>query len=149
MLTITAALVAEHERFRAIFDEVEAALPGLDRLEEVQRLARHLEALLRSHAAAEEDLVLLVLDSRPEQKRRCNRFYTEHQEIDGHLTQVGKIASLDHGRALLKTALRVSRAHFGHEERVVFPLIEKITASDTLLRLGNFWLHQRASGAFA
>jgi hypothetical protein len=149
MLTITSALVEEHERFRALFAEVEAALPGLDRLEEVQRLARQLEGLLRSHAAAEEDLVLLVLDSIPEQKRRCNRFYTEHQEIDAHLTQVGKSARVKQGRELLRMALRISRAHFLHEERVVFPLIEKVTGSDTLLRLGTFWQHQPHSIAFA
>jgi hemerythrin-like domain-containing protein len=149
MLTITAALVAEHDTFRALFDEIERTLPRTGSLEETQRLARRLEGLLRLHAAAEEDLALLLLDHLPEQKRRCDRFYTEHQEIDAQLTQVLEVRELDLAQELLLGAIAVSRRHFKHEERVVFPLMEQVTEEEQLTKLGLIWARRRESMVLA
>ena len=59
--------------FCAVFDHVERSLPGVKQLAHVKELSRMVEGLLRSHAAAEEDLVLLALDHAPEHKRRGDR----------------------------------------------------------------------------
>ncbi len=149
MLTITSALVAEHRQFCDYFDQIEAALPGLSDVEAIRRLACHVDRLLRSHAAAEEDLVLLLLDPHPEQKRRCDRFYTEHQEIDAQLTQASQAVSAESAAQLLRAAIAASRRHFRQEERVFFPIIERVAEAEQLARLGLFWSHRRQSMALA
>jgi hypothetical protein len=139
MFTIITALVAEHRQFEALFERIGRELAGCRQAGEVHRLMSGLESLLRRHEAAEEDLMLLVLDHLPDQKRRCDRFYTEHQEINAHLTQVHQTADLERARQLFKAGLLASRRHFQYEERVVFPLIERVTCAEKLEKLGLFW----------
>jgi iron-sulfur cluster repair protein YtfE (RIC family) len=143
MIAITTALVAEHAMYCALFDHIEQLLPKLDRPAEVKRLARLVEGLLRGHAAAEEDLVLVALDHDSEHKRRANRLHQEHKEIDGRLTRVHGTNNVAQARGLLRAAIVASRSHFKHEERVVFPLIERVTKPETLTRLGATWMQRR------
>jgi hemerythrin-like domain-containing protein len=147
MFTIITALVEEHDQFRAWFAQTERALPLLASLEEVRRLARQAEAFLRRHAAVEEDLVLMVLDHLPAHKRRSDRFYTEHQEIDGRLTRVLQAESLDQARDWFQAAINASRRHFDEEERLLFPMIERVTGLETLAKLGLIWTNRRQSTA--
>jgi hemerythrin superfamily protein len=143
MLTITEALIAEHRQFCALFDQIEQGLPAAGSAADVQALARRIEKLLRTHAAAEEDLVLLVLENAVGARQRCKRLYTDHQEIDIRLTDVFKVKETGRAAALLREAIRRSRRHFKHEEEVVFPLIEDVSGQENLTRWGAIWSHRR------
>ena len=145
MLTIIEALVEEHRQFCALFDQIQPALPAAKSAREVQALARRIEALLRAHAAAEEDLVLMVLENAAGAQPRCRRLYSDHQEIDVRLTDVFKVTEAARAAALLREAMRRSRRHFKHEEDVVFPLIEEVSGRDNLARWGAIWAHRRES----
>ena len=147
MIPITQALSAEHQMFRGVFDEIEKALPGFNRLEEVRRAARLVEGLLLSHAGVEEELLLLAEDHFPEDPRRYDHCRKEHQEIDGQLTRVRSTREIARARNLLRAALAASRKHFKREERSVFPLIEKTIKPETLTKLGTVWFLQRHAPA--
>jgi hemerythrin-like domain-containing protein len=143
MIPITRVLAAEHKMFCAVFDQIEQTLPQAQRLDQLRGLSRFVEELLRSHAGAEEDLVLLAVDHGPEHKRRCHRFHQEHQEIDGRITRVQTAKDIAQARGLLQAAMLASRKHFEHEERVIFPLIERLTKHETLTKMGALWLRRR------
>jgi hypothetical protein len=147
MIPITQALSAEHLMFCGVFNEVEKALPGFNRLEEVRRAARLVEGLLLSHAEVEEELLMLAEDHLQEAPRRYAYCRKEHQEIDGQLTRVRSTREIARARRLLRGALAASRKHFKQEERWVFPLIEKTVKPETLTKLGTVWFLQRYAPA--
>lgn len=146
-MTITEALVSEHATFCVVFDHIDRALPHLRRLAEIRCLARLVEGLLLRHGAAEEDLVLVSLDRVLQQKARYNRFYQQHSEIDIRLRQAHESNRFVQARRLLQAALLASREHFQHEERVVFPLVERMVTRERLVKLGLIWMRQRTSRA--
>jgi len=129
--------------FRAVFDQVEELLPGLERLQDVKRLARLVEGLLRKHAKAEDDLLMLP-QGRPQIGDRpymsCRH---EHQEIDSHLTMVHSAHTAAQARTLLCKAMAASRKHFQLEDRKVFPLMEKRIPPEALAKLGTMWFLQQ------
>jgi iron-sulfur cluster repair protein YtfE (RIC family) len=150
MIPITRALNAEHLMFNAVFDEVERLLPRLNRLMEVKRLARLVEGLLRTHAKAEDDLLMLAQSHGSGDKGRYARCHHQHHEIDSQLTRVHSAVSLTRARKLLRDALAASRKHFQHEERKVFPLLERGVKPEELTRLGTAWfLHRHAPPRWA
>ncbi len=147
MIPITRALGAEHRMFDAVFEQVEELLPRLERLDEVKRLARLVEGLLLRHARSEGDLLLLARDHALEDRPRYERCRHEHQEIDSQLIHVHSARNVTRARALLRGALAASRKHFKHEERTVFPLIEKGVNPEALTKLGTVWFLQRHAPA--
>jgi hypothetical protein len=147
MIPITRALSAEHQMFRAVFDQVEELLPRLDRLEEVKRLARLVEGLLLSHAKVEGDLMILAQDHEAAGRHRYDHCRHEHEEIDSQLTLVHSARTIARARKLLRGALAASRKHFQREERGVFPLIEKRMQPEALIKLGTVWFLQRHAPA--
>lgn len=144
MMTITDALIAEHGVFCALFDHIESVLPRLQRLAEVKILAGLVEGLLLSHGAAEEDLVLVALDRTLAQRGRCEQFYRQHQEIDARLRRAQTADGLTEARRLLQTAVLASRQHFHHEERFVFPLVERVMTRRQIGKLGRLWVRRRS-----
>lgn len=129
--------------FNAIFDQVEELLPGFNRLEEVKRLARLVEGLLRTHAKVEDDLLMLARGQASGDRRRYARCHHEHHEIDSQLTRVHSAPNIARARKLLRAALAASRKHFKHEERKVFPLLEQGVNPEELTKLGTVWFLQR------
>ena len=61
-MTITEALVAEHNTFLIVFDQIERVLPGLVTPTELRTMAGIVERLLESHAKTEANLAYLALD---------------------------------------------------------------------------------------
>ena len=148
MPSIIESLVLEHAYFCAVFDQIHKALPVLT-LHDLKKLARLLERSLLHHAAAEEDLVLLAVEQGPAEKRHAVRFYKEHQEIDSQLTRVHDTDAVDEARSYLRCVISHTRSHFRHEERIVFPMIERLMDADTRHRLGKVWhLRRTASHGF-
>jgi len=143
MILMTRILSAEHQMFRAMFDEVEELLPGLERVQDVKRLARLVEGLLRKHAKAEDDLLMLPQARAQADDPPYMSCRHEHQEIDGHLTLVHSARSVGQARTLLCKAMVASRKHFQLEERRIFPLMEKRIPHEALAKLGTMWFLQR------
>ncbi len=142
-MKITDILLAEHIVFHNIFDHIERALPQLKTVGEVRVLAALLEELLRGHSQTEDDLVLAPLEHCLEQMGQRDSFEHEHHEVDANLMRVHKAKTVAEARRLLQHAVTYSRKHFDHEERIVFPLAEKVMKATTLRELGRAWLQKR------
>ncbi len=142
-MKITEALLAEHVVFHNIFDHIERVLPKLKTLGEVKSLAELMESLLGAHGKTEEELVFASLDHCLEQIGQADTFEHEHREIDASLMKVKAARRLPEARRLLSVAVLASRKHFDHEERIAFPLAEKVLKRDTLVAMGKTWMKQR------
>ena len=142
-MKITDALLAEHVVFHNIFDYIERALPDVKTLAEVKSLAELMESLLLAHGKTEEDLVFAPLNHYLEQLGQRDSFEHEHREIDNSLLRVKAAKRVPEARQLLLQAVTASRTHFDREERIVFPLAEKVMKDETLTELGKTWMKQR------
>ena len=146
-MKITEALFAEHLVFHNMFDHIEATTPKLKTLAEVKSLAALMESLLKSHSDTEDELFIGPLEHCFEQIGQRDAFLEEHQEIDGNLRRVQETRQLQKARQLLLSAVAYSRKHFDKEERIVFPMAERVLNGKTLTALGHKWMEQRARAA--
>jgi hemerythrin-like domain-containing protein len=146
-MKITEALLAEHQVFHSLFDHVERAAPRLKTLGEIKVLAALLEASLKAHSDAEDDLLFAPMEHCIEQLGHSKPFHDEHEEIDRTLLGVKEARQPAAARKLIKSAVQASRRHFDKEERIVFPLAEKVLSPATLAKLGEAWVKRRDSSA--
>ena len=142
-MKITEILLAEHVVFHNLFDHLEKTAPRLKTLAEVKSAARLMETLLRAHSKTEDDLFVEPLEHCLAQIGQSETFHEEHDEIDRELLNVQKAKTLKIARKLLLAAVASSRVHFDKEERVVFPLAERVLKAGTLLSLGAEWMKLR------
>ena len=142
-MKITDALRAEHAVFHNLFDHLERTLPRLKTLAEVKAVAAPLEAVLAAHSAAEDVLLIAPLEHCLSQLGQQENFHREHEEIDALLRQVRASQELKQARKLFLSAVAYSRTHFDKEERILFPLAEKVLKPKTLTTLGADWFKQR------
>ena len=142
-MKITEALFAEHVVFHNLFDHIEATVPNLKTLAEVKTMASIMEAMLKGHSDTEDSLFIGPLEHCFEQIGQRDGFMDEHREIDGSLREVQKATRIDQARRKLLQAVRYSRVHFDKEERVVFPMAERLLKEETLESLGQAWMNQR------
>jgi hemerythrin-like domain-containing protein len=145
-MKITEALFAEHLVFHNMFDHIEAAAPKLKTLTEIKALAALMESLLKAHSDTEDELFIGPLEHCFEQIGQRDAFLEEHQEIDASLRNLQQARHLKKARELLLAAVAYSRKHFDKEERIVFPLAERVLNSKTLTALGHTWIEQRTHG---
>lgn len=139
-MKITDILLAEHIVFHQVFDHLERELPNMKTVSEVRTLAALLESLLRDHSHTEDELVLAPLEHCLEQMGQRDSFEHEHHEIDASLLRVRDAKQVAEARRLLQRAVAYSRKHFDREERIVFPLAEKVMKRETLTQLGRAWI---------
>jgi len=144
-MKITEALVAEHNIFLSVFDQIERVLPSLTTPAEVTTMAKIVEGLLQGHAETETNLAYLALDHVLQDKGGLQRMHQDHHEIDDRLKKVHTAGTCAEARRLLKSALLASREHFRLEERSVFPLLEQVLRKETLGELGSTWLQRSAA----
>ena len=142
-MKITEILVAEHVVFHNLFDHIEKTLPRLKTLAEAKTLAATLDALMRPHANTEDDLLMGPLEHCLEQIGQSETFHEEHEEIDAQLAEVQKARGPKQARDLLLRAVLRSREHFDKEERIVFPLADRLLKAKTLSSLGDEWRKRR------
>lgn len=142
-MKITEALLAEHLVFHSLFDHIEAAAPRLKTLAEVKLLAKLMESILRAHSDTEDELFIGPLEHCFEQIGQRDAFIQEHEEIDGNLKQVQEAKQVRRACHRLLAAVAYSRRHFDKEERIVFPMAERILKGKTLTELGQTWMEQR------
>ncbi len=146
-MKITEALFAEHLVFHNMFDHIEATAPKLKTVAEVKALAALMESLLKSHSDTEEELFFGPLEHCFEQLGQRDAFLEEHQEIDTNLKSLRQTRQLKKAQQLLLAAASYSRKHFDKEERIVFPMAERVLKSKTLTALGQTWMEQRTNVA--
>jgi hemerythrin-like domain-containing protein len=144
-MKITEALSAEHLVFHNLFDHIEATAPGMKTVHEVQMVAAVMESLLKAHSDTEDDLFIGPMEHCFEQYGQRDAFLREHQEMDGSLQRIRQSKSVDEARRLLMAAVAHSRQHFDKEERLVFPMAERMLKAETLEALGKAWMEQRDS----
>jgi hemerythrin-like domain-containing protein len=142
-MKITEALLAEHVVFHNLFDHLEATLPRLKTLAEVRVVAHLLESMLAGHSRVEDRLILDPLEHCIEQLGQQESFRKEHEEIDENLRLIRRSRDLKSARRQLLAAVVFSRKHFDKEERLVFPLAEKLLKTQTQNELGDAWIRQR------
>ena len=142
-MKITQALLAEHAVFHNLFDYIERVTPKLKSLAEVKSLAGLLGAMLEAHSQMEDELIIAPLEHCFEQLGQRETFHQEHEEIDHNLKLAQSTRQLPAGRRFLLAAVLASRRHFDKEERVVFPMADKLLKSKNLLALGKTWLKKR------
>lgn len=142
-MKITEALLAEHMVFHSMLDHIEATVPKLKTLAEVKSVAALMEAMLRAHSDTEDELFIGPLEHCFEQIGQRDTFIEEHQEIDQNLESIQKATQVSDARRSLLAAVTFSRRHFDKEERIIFPMAERVLKAKTLTELGQAWMAQR------
>ena len=142
-MKITDVLRAEHAVFHNLFDHIEATAPRLKTLSEVKMLATVVDKVHAPHSKLEDDLFIEPLEPYFDQMGQRDTFHAEHEQIEAALTRVQKSRTLKDAKKILLNAIAASRKHFDKEERIVFPLAERILKAKTLSKLGEQWLCHR------
>ena len=142
-MKITEILMAEHAVFHNLFDHIEAAVPRLKTAGEVKLLATLVDKVMAPHSKTEDDLFIEPLEHCFEQIGHNETFHHEHEEIEETLAKVRKARTLKDAKRLLLGVIAASRKHFEKEERIVFPMAERILKTKTLTDLGSEWMKRR------
>ena len=142
-MKITDILRAEHAVFHNLFDHIEAVLPHARTMREVRSLATIMEKLTGPHSRTEDELFIDPLEHCFDQIGQKDTFHDEHEMIEGVLAKVHEARDLKSAKRFLLGAVTASRKHFDKEERIVFPLAERILKAKTLSELGETWLRRR------
>jgi hemerythrin-like domain-containing protein len=142
-MKITEALLAEHLVFHNMLDHIETTTPKLKTLAELKSLAAMLESMLTAHSNTEDQLFLGPLEHCFEQLGQRDALIEEHEELNNHLRRIRKSTRLKDAKSLFLGAVRRSREHFDKEERIVFPMAERLLKAKTLAALGQTWMQQR------
>ena len=143
MMKITQVLMAEHAVFHNLFDHIEAVAPRLKTLGEVKLLATLVDKVMAPHSKTEDDLFIEPLEHCFEQIGQNETFHAEHRQIEETLAKVHRARTLTDARKILLAAIAASRKHFDKEERIVFPMAERVLKAKTLSDLGAEWLRKR------
>ena len=145
-MKITDILRAEHAVFHNLFDHIEAQVPRLKSLAEIKALALVIDKVHAPHSKTEDDLFIEPLEPYFDQMGQRETFHAEHEHIEAALGRVQKARTMKDAKKILLNAIAASRKHFDKEERIVFPLAERILKARTLSSLGEEWLNRRQVG---
>ena len=146
-MKITEILMAEHAVFHNLFDHIEAAVPRLKTPGEVKLLATLVDKVLAPHSKTEDDLFIEPLEHCFEQIGQSETFHAEHRQIEETLAKVQRARTVGDAKKILLCAIAACRDHFDKEERIVFPMAERVLKAKTLSDLGREWLQKRDSTA--
>ncbi|MBC8094450.1 MAG: hemerythrin domain-containing protein [Akkermansiaceae bacterium] len=142
-MKITDVLRAEHAVFHNLFDHIETVVPRIKTLAEIKTLANVVEKVHAPHSKTEDDLFIEPLAHCFDQIGQNETFHAEHKQIEETLAAVHKTRTLKDAKKILLNAMAISRKHFDKEERIVFPMAERILKAKTLSELGEQWLSRR------
>lgn len=142
-MKITGILQAEHAVFHNLFDHIERVAPSIRTIAEVKSLARLTEALLAAHSQTEDELFIEPLEHCFEQVGQRETFHDEHEDIERALQAVQKSRDAKTARKQLLAVVLAARKHFDKEERIVFPMAERVLKGKTLTDLGEQWFKRR------
>jgi len=142
-MKITDILRAEHTVFHHLFDHIETSAPRLKTLGEIKSLAVLVDKVMAPHSRTEDELFIEPLEHCFEQIGQRETFHHEHELIEEALGKIAKARDVRLARKLLIGAITASRKHFDKEERIVFPMAERLLKADTLESLADEWRRRR------
>lgn len=142
-MKITDILRAEHSVFHNLFDHIETTAPRFRTLAEVKSVALLIDKVMAPHSHTEDELFIDPLEHCFDQIGQRETFHHEHEEIEAMLVKVTKARSLKDAKRLLLAVIAAARKHFEKEERIVFPMAERILKAKTLAGLGDEWMKRR------
>lgn len=142
-MRITDILRAEHTVFHHLFDHIETNAPRLKTLPEVKSMATLVEHVMAPHSRTEDELFIEPLEHCFEQIGQGETFHHEHELIEDIFANVHAARDLKTAKKFLLGAIAASRKHFDKEERIVFPLAERVLKTNTLTELGTEWMKRR------
>ncbi|HUR46050.1 MAG TPA: hemerythrin domain-containing protein [Candidatus Saccharimonadales bacterium] len=141
-MKITEALIAEHAVFYAQLDHLEKTLPSTKTLAEIKACAALLECALKTHAKLEDDL-FAVLEPSLDQLGKLETVRHDHEAIDTCLAMIKHANTRSEAQRILSRVAHVIRHEFDIEERILFPMAERLLRPETLLQLGKTWAARR------
>ncbi len=144
-MKITDILRAEHTVFHHLFDHIETTVPRLKSLAEVKSLALLVDKVTSPHSKTEDELFIEPLEHCFDQMGQGETFHDEHELINEMLMKAGKARDLKTAKKFLIVAIVASRKHFDKEERIVFPMAERVLKAKTLTEIGEAWMKRRAT----
>lgn len=106
-------------------------------------LASLVDKVLTPHSETEDELFIEPLEHCFEQIGQNETFHHEHAVMAATLAKVGKARSLPDAKQHLLSAIAAGRKHFDKEERIVFPMAERVLKGKTLTDLGREWMQRR------
>lgn len=146
-MKITEAFIGEHAVLYPQLGLLERAAPTYATAGEARAHAAILTAAIKSHAALEEELLFVEMESLPEAAGPIAVMRAEHIDIEASLARACESDDLEEATDLLLHVVDVARPHFAKEEDVLFPLAEQLLDEGTLLELGDRWSGRRLGGA--
>ncbi len=141
-MKITHALLGEHGLFYAYLDALEQRMDAADH-GAVRVLAETLDALLRSHAQAEEDLLFPAMDDHVGEMGPLHIMRNEHQRIDRLLDEIRDTDEDAAITPILLELLELIHSHFHKEEAVLFHLADQFVDEAKLNDMGQQWAKLR------
>ncbi|HKI70267.1 MAG TPA: hemerythrin domain-containing protein, partial [Verrucomicrobiae bacterium] len=109
----------------------------------VKTAAALMDAVMREHSQTEDELLIGPLEPSFEEIGQRETFHREHDLIEQNLALVQKVKQVKMARQLLLATVLMCRGHFDKEERIVFPMAERVLKTKTLSELGSQWLKRR------
>jgi hypothetical protein len=146
MIRITDAFLGEHGVVSAELDNIEEMLNGTPELQSVHDAAVLLASALRPHVDLEDELLFCPALARLGQAGPAPELIGRDQdEIRWHVGAVGEATCPDVAIRMLRRAVQLTREHFIEEERIGFPLAERLLGEEELLRRGAIWATRRSA----
>lgn len=142
-MKITDAFIAEHAVIYAQLDHLEHAIPAARSLGEVKVMAGILEAALKPHAEAEDELLFNGLEPGLDQMGKLEKVQHEHDAICKGLEQVKVARTKKEAQRRLLSVVHLTRKEFDMEDRIIFRMAEELLREDTLMKLGKAWARKR------
>ena len=143
-MKITDAFIAEHAVIYAQLDYLEHAIPASRTLGEVKVMAGILEAALKPHAEAEDDLLFNGLEPGLDQMGMLEKIQHEHDAICKGLEHVRTARTRKDAQRWLLSIVHLTRKEFDLEDRIIFRMAEELLREDTLMKLGKSWARRRS-----
>lgn len=142
-MKITEGLLGEHALSYAIFDQVEVTAENARSLAEIAAIGRVVAGAVASHMELEDEVLFPALIERGQSDGALDVLRAEHLEIELLNGAVSASTTLEEGRGVLLRLLYTLRDHFAKEERVLFPICERLLGDRELRDLGEDWARRR------
>jgi hemerythrin-like domain-containing protein len=142
-MKITDAFIAEHAVIHVQLDHLEHAIPAAKTLGEVKVMAALLDAALRPHADAEDELLFNGLEPGLDQMGKLEKVQHEHDAICKGLELVQTSRSRKDAQRRLLSVVHLTRKEFDLEDRIIFRMAEELLREETLNKLGKSWARRR------
>lgn len=145
-MKITEGLLGEHALSYALFDQVESIADGAKSLQELVAAESLLSSAVMSHASLEDEVLFPALVERGHAEGPLDVMRAEHKEIELLAGAVRASLTLEEAREVMYRLLDTLREHFGKEERILFPMCERLLGEQKLRELGERWAKRRGVG---